>query len=292
MGKAISDLTAASDVAEADMFELSQSLVSKKLTKAILRQKLFSDPAYSFVLPIQGDSLTFNGSDWRAGARGGWRVVPTTAYQTSAAGSSSSITFFGGAVSSGVNRKGGDYFAIGDPIRVVIAATSYYGMVTSVSDIAVAFSGMIIPTGTAITSVSVGTREMLKMVNMYYTGTAASDVYTGFGAANPIPRGMSHLWRGATGYLVAASVAHSNTSSTTEVNFKMNAGTNVLTTNLKPAAGSAGPPVTQGAFVSAANGDIIAANAAISEGQAITTVCPVVGGTAESLVACLTFVVP
>jgi len=290
MGKAISDLVAASDVAEADMFELSQSLVSKRLTKAILRQKLFSDGAYSFPLPIEGDSLAFNGSDWRPGAPSKWRIVPQEAYTESAVASSSTITFAGGGDTAGIQMGATDYFSVGDPVRVIISGTSYYGICTAATDTLLTISGMILPTATAITSLAVGARDMLRFVNMAYAGTQLSDVYTGFGAGNPIPRGLSHLWRGATGYLVAVSAAHTNISSTTEINFKMNAGSNVLTTNLKPAAG--GSATTQGAFVSSALGDIIAANAEISDGQTITTTCMVVGGTAESLVVCMTFVVP
>lgn len=291
MGVAISGLTAASELAEADVFEIEQSGVSKKLTKTQLRKLLYSDPAFSVVLPQKGDSLVYNGTDWVAGARGGWRTVPQEAYTESAPASTSTITFDGSTVSGGINRKGGDYFAIGDPVRVEIGSgTYYYGICTAISDTLLTMSGMIMPLSTII-SLAVGTREMVKHVNMVYAGSATSDVYTGFGASSPIPRGLSHQWRGKTGYLVAVSVAHTNTAAAVTVNFKMNAGSNVLTSNITPAAG--GSATTQGAFVDSALGDIIAANAVIQDKQAITTVCVSAGaGTAESLVACLTFIVP
>lgn len=290
MGVAISGLVAASEITEATVFEIEQSGISKKLTKTQLRSLLFSDPAFSVALPQTGDSLTYNGTDWVSGARGGWRTVPLAAYTEASPASTSTITFAGGAAVSGINLRGGDYFSVGDPVRVVISGTSYYGICTAVTDTLLTMSGMILPLS-AITSLAVGSREMIKHVNMAYAGTAGSDVYTGFGAAAAIPRGLSHQWRGATGYLVAASVAHTNTAAAVTVNFKMNAGTNVLTSNITPAAG--GSSTTQGAFVDSALGDIIASNAVIQDKQAITTVCVNAGaGTAESLVVCLTFIVP
>ena len=292
MGVAISGLVAASEITEATVFEIEQSGISKKLTKTQLRSLLFSDPAFSVALPQAGDSLTYNGTDWVPGARGKWRTIPQAAYtETQPLPSSSTITFDGGAITNGIYLKAGDYFSIGDPVRVVISGVSYYGICTAVADNLLTMSGMIMPTTTNITSLAVGSREMIKHVDMVYAGTAGSDVYTGFGATVAIPRGLSHQWRGATGYLVAVSVAHTNTASAVTVNFKMNAGTNVLTSNITPAAG--GGATTQGAFVNSANGEIIAANAVIADGQAITTVCVNAGaGTAESLVACLTFIVP
>lgn len=292
MGIAISGLPVSTEFREADMFEISQGGVSKRLTKTQLRSLLYTDPALSIIQPIPGDSLVFDGTDWVAGPRGRWRTVPIAAYtETPPLPSSSTITFAGGGPTNGVKLKGGEYFSIGSPVRVEIGVgIFYYGICTAVSDTLLTMSGMIMPTASAITSLSVGTQEMVKHVQMQYAGTATSDVYTGFGATNPIPRGLSHQWRGATGYLVAVSAAHTNTSSTTVINFKMNAGANVLTSGLTPAAG--GSATTQGAFVNSAAGEIIANNAAIADGQAITTVCTTVGGTAESLVVCLTFIVP
>jgi len=291
VGVAISGLVASSELAEADLFEIEQAGVSKKLTKTQLRSLLFSDPAFSVAFPQPGDSLTFNGTDWVPGVRGGWRVIHQNAYTEASPASSSTITFAGGGPTNGIKLKGGDYFAVGLPVRVEIGTGEFfYGICTAVTDTLLTMSGMIMPLS-AISSLAVGTREMVKHVDMRYgyaAGTTA--VYTGFGSTTAIPRGLSHRWRGATGYLVAASAAHTNTSSTTVVNFKMNAGTNVLTSGLTPAAGSL--DTTQGAFVDAANGQIIAAHAAIADGQTITTVCTNAGTTAESLNVCLTFIVP
>lgn len=285
MGKAISDLTAASDVAEADMFELSQSLVSKKLTKQIFRRKLFSDPAYSFPSPINGDSLVFDGTDWIPGARGGWRVVPQAAYSSAAVGALNQINFIGGSDSGGVQMDASDYCSVGLPVRVVISGTTYYGMCTSAGTTTLVIVGASLPLATAITSVSIGTQEMIKHIDLRYPTTT----YNTFGAAVNLPRGCNHRWRGKQGFLVAASCAHMNTSSTTVVNFKMNGGSNVLTTGIIPAAGTA---TTQGNFTDVTAGDIINANCAISDGQNITVVVPTAGGTADHLIACLTFVVP
>lgn len=285
MGVAISGLAVATDIAEADQLEIAQSAVSKSITKQLLRRKFFSDPAYSFNLPQKGDSLVFNGTDWVPGARGGWRTVPIEAYTEAAPASSSTITFAGGAPTNGIALRGGDYFAVGSPVRVEIgASTFYYGICTAVTDTLLTMSGMIMPIS-AITSLAVGTQEMVRNIQLVYPTTT----YNTLGAAVPLPRGCNHRWRGPDGYLVSASVAHMNTSSTTNVNFKMNAGTNVLTSGVIPAAGTA---TTQGNFTDSALGDIIAANAKIQDKQNITVVVPTAGGTADFLVAILTFIVP
>jgi len=285
MGTSISQLPAASTVAESDQLELAQSSVSKSLTKLTLRRQLFSDPAFSFPLPIVGDSLVYDGTDWKPRAVADWRTVPQAAYQTASVTTSSIISFFGGADVSGVQRGANDYFAVGLPVRVVIAGTSYYGICTSASDTSLVIAGAALPTATAITSLSVGTIDMVRHVQLVYPATT----YNTLGAAVALPRGCNHRWRGKTGHLVAASVAHMNTSATTVVNFKMNNGANVLTTGVIPGAGTA---TTQGTYVETTAADIIAANAAISDAQTITVVVPTAGGTADFLTACLTFVVP
>lgn len=285
MGVSISGLTAASEVTEATVFEIEQSGVSKKLTKTQLRSLLFSDPAFSVVLPQKGDSLTYNGTDFVSGARGGWRTVPQAAYTEASPASTSTITFAGGAAASGINLRGGDYFAVGSPVRVEIgASTYYYGICTAVTDTLLTMSGMILPL-TTIISLAVGTNEMVKYVDLHYPTTT----YNTLGAAVPLAFGCVHHWRGASGYLVAASASHTGTSSTTVINFKMNAGTNVLTSGITVGAGGAS---TRGTAVNSTLGDIIAANAVIADSQAITVVVPTAGGTANYLIACLTFIVP
>jgi hypothetical protein len=69
VGVAISGLTAATDFPEAAEFEIEDAGVSKRLSKAQLRQLLFDDPAFSFESPQQGDVLVYDGSDW---VPGGW----------------------------------------------------------------------------------------------------------------------------------------------------------------------------------------------------------------------------
>lgn len=285
MGVAISGLVAASSIAEADELEIEQSGISKKITKTQLRSLLFSDPAYSVVLPQAGDSLTYNGTDWVAGARGGWRTVPQAAYTEAAVFTSSSITFDGGATANGINLKGGDYFSVGDPVRVVISGSSYYGICTAVTDTLLSISGGILPTSTAITSLAVGTRDMVKHIDLLYPTTT----YNTLGVTTPLAFGCVHKWRGKKGYLVHASMSHTGTSATTQVNLKMNAGTNVLQTNLTLNAGGAS---TRGTFVGSTNGTIIHAQSEIEDGEEITVVVPVAGGTANYLIACLTFIVP
>jgi hypothetical protein len=284
VGVAISGLVAATTIAEADVFEIEQSGISKKITKAQLRALLFSDPAFSVVTPQSGDSVTYSGSDWVVGAPGRWRVVNQAAYTEASPASSSTITFTGGGPTGGINLKAGDYFSVGSPVRMVSGGVPYYGICTAVTDTLLTMSGMIMPL-TAITSLSVGTPDMVKTVEMMFPETT----YNTLGAAVALNKGCTHRWRGATGYLVAYSCSHMNTSSTTVVNLKMNGGSNVSTAGVIPAAGTS---TTHGAFVDSALGDLIAANVAIADKQTITAVVPTAGGTADYLIICMTFIVP
>lgn len=285
MGVAISGLVASTDSKEADLFEIEQDGTSKKLTKQQLRRLLFNDPLFSFPSPQPGDSLTYDGTDFLPGAQSRWRTVNQAAYTEAAPASSSTITFAGGAASGGIMLRGGDYFSVGDPVRVEIGAgVYYYGICTAVTDTLLTMSGAIMPIS-AITSLAVGTREMVKQVEMQFPAVT----YNTLGAAVPLNKGCIHRWRGATGYLVAYSCSHMNTSSTTNVNLKMNAGSNVSTAGVIPAAGTA---TTHGAFVDSALGDLIASNVVIADKQTITAVVPTAGGTADFLKVCMTFVVP
>lgn len=285
MGVAISGLVAASTIAESDVFEIEQSGISKKVTKAQLRALLFSDPAFSVELPQLGDSLTYNGSDFVSGQRGGWRIVNQAAYTESSPASTSTITFAGGGPTSGIRLKGGDYFSVGSPVRVEIGAgIYYYGICTAVTDTLLTMSGMIMPLS-AIISLAVGTQEMVKHVELRYPAIT----YNTLGAAVALNNGCIHRWRGKTGYLVAFSCAHQGTSATTVVNLKMNAGTNVSTAGVTVAAGGAS---TMGAFTDSALGDLIATNVIINDKETITIVVPTAGGTANYLVCCMTFIVP
>lgn len=285
MGTSISQLPNAATLAEADQFEIAQSGVSRSITKQTLRRQLFSDPAFGTPLPIAGDSLVYNGTDWLPRAVSDWRTVPQSAYSAAAVASSSTITFFGGADVSGIQRGANDYFTVGLPVRVLISGTNYYGICTGATDTTLTIAGAALPTATAITSLSVGTVDMIKQIQLVYPATT----YNTFGAAVALPRGCNHRWRGKPGHFVSASVSHMNTSATTVVNFKMNNGANVLTTGVIPAAGTA---TTQGAYVETTAADVIAANAIINDAQTITVVVPTAGGTADFLTACLTFVVP
>lgn len=286
MGVAISGLVAATNIAEADVFEIEQSGISKQITKTQLRSLLFSDPAFSVAFPQKGDSLTFNGTDWVPGARGGWRTIDQAAYTESSPASTSTITFAGGVPVNGINLRGGDYFSVGSPVRVEIGASTYfYGICTAVTDTLLTISGMILPSA-AIISLAVGTLEMVKHVEMRYVYTTD---YTTLGASVNVNYGLTHRWRGKTGYLVAFSGAHQSTAATTVINLKINGGSNVSTAGLSPAAGSA---TVYGAFVDSALGDLISANCAISDKQTINVVVPTTGAAAYYLVVCMTFIVP
>ena len=290
MGVAISGLIAGTIINEADVFEIEQAGVSKKITKAQLRKLMFSDPAFvtPIALPQEGDAVSYNGTDFITGEVPRWRVIHKDAYTEAAVASSSTITFAGGGPTSGIKLKGGEYFAVGSPVRTVIGSTTYYGICTAVTDILLTISGAILPTATAIVSLSVGRPSNVKHVTMTYP-TTGYNAFTGYTVSAPIPRGCLHRWRGATGYLVAYSCSHMNTASTTVVNLKMNAGTNVSTAGVIPAAGTS---TTHGAFVDSALGDLIAANLAIADKQTITAVVPTAAGSADFLIVCMTFVVP
>lgn len=282
-------MAAGTVINEADVFEIEQASVSKKITKTQLRALLFSDPAFSVVLPQSGDSLTYNGTDFVASARGKWRVVPQAAYtEQQPLPSSSTVTFAGTVPVNGINLRGGDYFSVGSPVRVEIGVgVYYYGICTIISDTLLTMSGMIMPTTTNITSLAVGTQEMVKQVELRYPAIT----YNTLGATVALNNGCIFRWRGATSYLVSYSCAHQGTSSTTNVNLKMNAGTNASTSGVIPAAGGAS---TMGAFTDSALGDLIASNVVIADKQTITAVVPVagVGGTANFLVICMTFITP
>ena len=108
MGVPISGLPAATNLGEADEFEIEQGGVSKKITKTQLRSLMFSDPSFSVPLPQLGDSLTFNGTDFVSGERGGWRVINQAAYTEAAPASTSTITFVGCSAVSGIEMRATD----------------------------------------------------------------------------------------------------------------------------------------------------------------------------------------
>ena len=285
MGVAISGLAAASILNEADIFEIETAGVSKKITKTLFRQNLFIDPAE--VAPVSGDVLAHNGTDFVfiAGPSppSRWTVINQIAYTEAAPATSSTITFAGGAPSGGFNRKGGDYFSVGLPVRVEIGAgVFYYGICTAVTDTLLTMSGAILPISPII-SLTFGKLEMVKHVEM----SVPAVTYNTLGPTIPLVKGCLHRWRGAPGRLVAYSCSHMNTSGTTVVNLKMNGGTNASTAGVIPAAGTA---TTHGAFVDSALGDLIQANLAIADNQTITAVVTTAGDTADFLVICMAFV--
>ena len=285
MGVSISQLPAATEVGEDDLIEISQGGVSKQIDKALLRNFLFKDPAFSFISPQTGDSLTFNGTTFVPGAVSGWRVINQAAYTEAAPASTSTITFVGGVPVSGVLMRALDYFEVGLPVRVEIGAGIYfYGICTAASATLLTLSGAILPLSPII-SLAVGTLNMVKHVDVMFPDIT----YNTLGAAVPLNKGCLHRWRGKTGYLAAYSCSHMGTSATTNVNLKMNGGSNVSTAGVIPAAGTS---TTHGAFVDSALGDLIAANVEIEDKQTITVVVPTAGGTASYLIVSMTFIVP
>lgn len=291
MGVAISGMTAGTVLNEADVFEIEQAGVSKKITKTQLRALLFSDPAFAVpvALPQNGDAVSYDGTDFVTGAVPRWRVVHTDAYTEGAVASSSTITFAGGGPTSGIKLKGGDYFAVGSPVRVVIGATSYYGICTAVTDLLLTISGASLPISTAIVSLSVGTPGMVRHVQMAVPATTYNASTT-----LVLPKGCVHRWRGSTGHLVAYSCSHMNTSGTTVVSLQMNNGggaaPDVSVAGVIPAAGASA--TVHGVFVDSAVGTLNVANVTIADRQTITAKTPTIGGTADFLIICMTFVVP
>ena len=286
MAKTISDLTAVTSLDDADLFEIEQGGVSKKMTKAQLRTLLFNNALEldDTILPIQGDVSAYDGTNWVASAKPRWRVIPQEAYTESAVASSSTITFAGGGPTDNIYLGADDYFEVGMPVRVVISGTTYYGIAVTVAETLLTIAGAILPTGTAITSVSVGSKDMVKRVSMGFAGTT----YNG-SSTLILTKGCQHYWMGGTGYLCRYTVMHMNTSSTTEVTLQMNGGSDVIATGVIPGAGTS---TTYGAATASGNGTLIAANLAISNGELVTAKTPTVGGTADYLIIDMLFVIP
>lgn len=286
MGVAISGLTAGTVINEADVFEIEQSGVSKKITKTLLRSLMYSDPAFlaPAFAPLGGDVLSYSSGDFISGAVPRWRIIHPDAYTEAAAASSSTITFAGGGPTNGIKLKAGSCFFIGSPVAVTIGAVSYHGICTAATDNLLTISGAILPLATPITALWVGTQSSIKHVTISYPATT----YNG-STSLVLPKGCIHRWRGRTGYLVAYSCSHMNTSATTVVQLQLNGGSNVSTAGVIPAAGASS--TVHGAFVDSSLGDLIAANLSISDGQTITATTPTLGGAADFLVINMTFVV-
>lgn len=292
MGLSISELTAATVLNDADVFEIEQSGVSKQSTALQVETYVPPDGLFTLdesTLKQDGDVITYNDSDiWVPGATPRWRVVPVEAYTEAAVTSSSTITFAGGGPTGGINLKAGDYFAVGSPVRVVISGNTYYSICAAVTDTLLTIAGPSLVTATAITSLSVGTPSMLKHVQMRFDGTTYNSSTT-----LVLTKGCQHRWKGATGHLVHYSAAHMNTSFTTEVNLQMNGGSNVSSSSILPYNGASAS--VYGLFfdstISSATRPL-RANSIISDGQLITVKTPVLGGLADYLVICMTFVVP
>ncbi len=291
MGVAISGLPPGTVLNETDVFEIEQAGVSKQITKAQLRKLMFSDPAFAVpaALPQNGDVVSYNGTDFITGPDPRWRVINQAAYTEATAASNTTFTFAGGTVGLAVNgiyTCASDYFSVGDVVRVVISTATYYGLCSAVTSTLLTVNGIYVSTGAAITSISVGTHDMVKHVTMSFAGTGYNSSST-----LVLTKGCQHRWLGPTGYLVAYSCAHMNTSSTTVVTLQMNGGSNVCVAGVIPAAGASA--TVYGAFTDTNSGSqLLYTQVAITGGQTITAKTPTVGGSADFLIICMTFVVP
>ena len=273
---------AASSIKEADIFEIEQDGISKKITKTQLRSLMFSDPAFSVpdTVPQNGEVVSYNGTDFVTGAAPRWRVVPAAAYTATAVATTSQITFSGAAQANGVNLKAGDYFAIGDPVRTVISGTTYYGICTAVSDTLLTITGAALPTATAITSVSVGTPEMVRQIPIYVGKAAYAESVADLTAGK-------FRWRGRTGYLVTFSGAHETTGQP-KINIKCNG--NLVSTN--DSTNGIQLSATPGEFVNNSAVAISQANYAIADSQNVTVSVTAAVASQDYLSMSLVFVVP
>lgn len=282
MGTAISGLVAATELNEADIFEIEQAGVSKKLTKQQLRALMYSDPLFASpaLLPKTGDVLQYNGTDFAPGAVPQWRVIDQVAYTEASVATSSTITFAGGGPTNGVNLKGGDYFAVGDPVRVVISAVSYYGICSAVSDTLLTITGAPLPLSTAITSLSVGRPDMVKRIPIFVgkSDYAASVANINAGVLR---------WRGRTGYLVTFSATH-DTTGQPKINIKCNG--NLVSTN--DSNNGIQLSATPGTFVDNSAVAISTANYAIADSQDVVISVTAAVSSQNFLSVMLVFVVP
>lgn len=281
MGLAISELVSVSTINDADVMEIEQAGVSKKISALQIRNAL--NVIIPSEVPLNGDVVIYNGTEFVTGATPRWRVVPTAVY-TGTPTSSSRITFSGGVPVGGVYYRASDYFAVGDPVRVVISSVTYFGICAAVTNTTLDIAGAILPLS-AITSLSVGTRDMVRHVSMSFSGTGYNSSSTAI-----LTRGCVHLWHGATGYLCTYACSHMNTSASTVVQLQVNGGTNMTTAGVTPAAGASSSEY--GAYVELALGQVIQAQAAIADGQRLTVKTPTVGGLADFLIVDAVFVVP
>jgi len=282
-----SGLTAADTLADADLFVVEQSGVIMKLTKLELVTLLDLDfiTVDQSITRQQGDIISYDGANYVTGETPLWQVVHQDAYTEAAVASSSTITFAGGGPTDGIKLKGGEYFAVGSPVRVVMAARTIYGICTAVTDTLLTISGASLTLATAIISLSVGSRSMLRHVQLKFSAVTYNTA-----TGTDLAKNCRTTWKGPTGHLVACSASHMNTSATTIININLQNGGFSLTPGLTVAAGTA---TTHGAFVDAASGTFnISDFVKAVDGMNVMVRATTLGGSADFLIVCLTFVVP
>ena len=288
-----SGLSATTSVDDADLFVVEQAGVIMKLTRSqlvtLVTEGILTVDAT--ILPQSGDVVYYDGANYFPGAPPRWRVVHQDAYTESAPASTSTITFAGGGPTGGINLKAGDYFAVGDPVRVVqLGPVDYYGICTAVSDTLLTINGATLKTWQNIVRLDVGTRDMVKHVQLCANSTSYPVKYP-----NRIVSGCQHLWQGATGYLTACSGAHMNTVSTNIVAVRHSNSSPEQIIHSGPAIGvtpGAGTATTYGAFYDVPLGAVQQLNSAITHNSLIRLDSTLAGGSSDYLIMCLTYVVP
>jgi len=302
MGMAISALADATTLGDDDVFEIEQAGVSKKATALLLSNRLSVSGTTPLeldgdILPQSGDVIFYDGSNYVtyknpdigpppqyiSKAARHWRVINAAAYTTTAVASSYEITFTGGSPTGRIYLKASDYFSVGSPVRTVIAGTTYYGICTAVTDTLLTIAGGILPLATAITSLSVGTPDMVKSLTLVHTGVSN---WSGFSI---IYYGCVHNWNGPVGYLCHLSAA--SMGSAIAAGFDVGFGGSIVNTN--EIVLTYGTPTTYGAFLDLPPGTIINSECSIFDGQDINLYGNFLGS-ADTLylIVCMTFVVP
>jgi len=281
-----SGLPAVSMINDADLFVVEQAGVIKKMTKAVLLS-LIGFPFLTVdqtILKQNGDVIYYNGANYVTGPTPQWRVIHTNAYTEAAVASTSTITFAGGGPTSSIYLKATDYFSVGTPVRAVIRGNgTIYGICSAVTDTLLTIAGASMQVAEPILSLSVGTKDMVKHFTLMHPATT----YNLFSSTD-ITKQVRLYWKGASGHLCAFSASHMNTSATTVV-IPYISSIAVGSTGITLAAGTA---TTHGAFVDNTAGTLIYDQCNITNGEMLTVRPTTVGGAADFLVMCLTFVVP
>jgi len=286
-----SGLPAVTVVNDTDLLEIEQGGVVSKLTKTQFLA-LFNPGAFTLnqtIIKQNGDVISYNGSSYVTGPTPRWRVIPQDAYSELSATTFNTITFAGGGPTGGVCLKATDHFSVGMPVRTVLAATqyvpanTYYGICTAVTDTLLTISGSSIKdiTPAAITSLSVGSADMVRHVQLAFSTTAYNTVEGG-----AVGKGCVFRWKGSTGYCVCASAAHMGVGTGTLVRVYINNLT--LPFQITPNVGTAS---TYGTWADT-GAMSVPSSCLITNNQLLSVLTLSIGAANDYLIICMTFVVP